>query len=104
MYPHPLRVRCTWVRVQFREFVPTVYPCGTLIVERPLADFVILQSLADQNVAIARALACWSVQHNLGSKMTPRYFYNKTGSVMLDETVPSSFGLSKVNPAGMWSL
>jgi hypothetical protein len=73
-------------------------------VERPLADFVILQSLADQNAAVAMALACWRVHRNLGSKMTPRYFYNKTGSVMLDETVLSSFGLSKVNLAGMWSL
>jgi hypothetical protein len=73
-------------------------------VERPLADFVILQSLADQNAAIARALACWRVHHNLGSKMTPRYLYDKTGSVTLDVTDPSSFGLSKVNPAGMWSL
>ena len=77
--------------------------CFVLVVDSPLTDFDMHQSWEAQNVAVARALACWSDQCGLGSNSTPRYLYDKTGRAMLNDVVLSALGLSRVRTSRMWS-
>ena len=81
-----------------------LYSCLVSDVDSLLADFVTLQSLAAQNAAVERALACCRDQRSFGSNITPKYLYDVTGSMVVDETEPSSFGLSRVSPPGKGSL
>ena len=79
-----------------------LYSCLVPDVDSLLADFVTLQSLATQNAAVERALACCRDQRSFGSNI--KYLYDVTGSMVVDDTEPSSFGLSRVSPPGKGSL
>ena len=57
-----------------------LYNCFMPEVDVPLADLERRQILEDQKVVMVSVLICWSDQQSLGSKITPRYLYNKIGA------------------------